>query len=40
MFNAFDCSAPVYQYTAWKNGHKYRVKVGMSGNIVGVREVF
>ena len=37
--NAFDCSAPVYQYKAWKNGHKYRVKVGMYGNIIGVKKI-
>src|SRR5215208_7063953 len=28
--NAIDCSKPVYQYHAWKNGHKFRVKVGMN----------
>jgi hypothetical protein len=38
--NPFDCGAPVYQYMAWKNGHKYRVKVGMSGNIFGVKKIF
>ncbi|MDP1700947.1 MAG: hypothetical protein Q8L53_08340 [Aestuariivirga sp.] len=38
--NAFDCSKPVYQYMAWKNGHKYKVKVGMNGNIFGVKKVF
>jgi hypothetical protein len=38
--NAFDCSAPVYQYMAWKNGHKYKVKVSMNGNIVGVNKIF
>jgi hypothetical protein len=38
--NAFDCSAPVYQYMAWKNGHKYKVKVSMNGNIIGVKKVF
>ena len=37
---AFDCSAPVYQYKAWKNGHKYRVKVSMNGNIIGVKKIF
>lgn len=37
---AFDCSAPVYQYKAWKNGHKYRVKVSMKGNIIGVKKIF
>ncbi len=38
--NAIDCSKPVYQYHAWKNGHKYRVKVGMNGNIFGVKKLF
>jgi hypothetical protein len=38
--NAFDCSAPVYQYMAWKFGHKYKVKVGMSGDIIGVKKLF
>jgi hypothetical protein len=38
--NAFDCSKPVYQYKAWKNGHKYRVKVNMGGNIIGVKKIF
>ena len=38
--HAFDCSAPVYQYKAWKNGHKYRVKVSMNGNIIGVKKIF
>jgi hypothetical protein len=38
--NAFDCSAPVYQYMGWKFGHKYKVKVSMSGDIVGVKKIF
>lgn len=38
--NAIDCSAPVYQYMAWKNGHKFKVKVGMSGDIIGVKKIF
>ena len=38
--SAIDCSAPVYQYKAWKNGHKYRVKVSMNGNIIGVKKLF
>ena len=38
--NAIDCSKPVYQYHAWKNGHKFRVKVGMNGNIFGVKKLF
>ena len=36
---AYDCSAPVYQYKAWKNGKKYRVKVSMNGNIIGVKKI-
>ncbi|HLA02834.1 MAG TPA: hypothetical protein VJ019_08740 [Aestuariivirga sp.] len=38
--NPFDCGAPVYQYKAWKNGHKFRVKVSMDGNIIGVKKLF
>ena len=38
--NAFDCSKPVYQYMAWKFGHKYKVKVSMGGNIIGVKKIF
>ena len=38
--HAYDCSAPVYQYKAWKNGHKYNVKVSMNGNIIGVKKLF
>ena len=38
--NAFDCSAPVYQYMGWKFGHKYKVKVSMSGDIIGVKKIF
>ena len=37
---AFDCSAPVYGYKAWKNGHKYNVRVDLSGNIIGVKKLF
>lgn len=36
----FDCSAPVYQYKAWKHGQPYRVKVSISGDIIGVRPMF
>ncbi len=38
--NAFDCSKPVYQYMGWKFGHKYKVKVNMGGNIIGVKKIF
>ena len=38
--HAIDCSKPVYQYHAWNNGHKFRVKVGMNGNIFGVKKLF
>jgi hypothetical protein len=34
--NVFDCSKPVYQYTAWKFGQPYKVKVNMAGNIIKV----
>lgn len=35
--HAFDCSAPVYQYKAWKFGNPYRVRVNMTGDIIGVK---
>lgn len=35
--NPVDCSAPVYQYNAWKGGMPFRVKVSISGNIVKVK---
>ncbi len=38
--NAFDCSAPVYQYKAWKFGNAYKVKVNMSGDIIKVKPWF
>jgi hypothetical protein len=38
--NAIDCSAPVYQYKAWKFGNPYKVKVNMNGNIIGVKKLF
>ena len=37
--NAFDCSKPVYRYSAWKNGKKYHVRVSMNGNIIGVKKI-
>jgi hypothetical protein len=36
----FDCSAPVYQYQAWKFGNAYKVKVNMSGDIIKVKPWF
>ena len=38
--NPVDCGAPVFQYHAWKFGHKYRVRVNMSGDIFGVKKLF
>ena len=38
--NAVDCSAPVYQYNAWKNGNAYRVKVSTQGHIIKVKPLF
>lgn len=34
MINAFDCSAPKYGYTAWRNGNHWKLKVNMFGNIL------
>ena len=38
--NAVDCSLPGYKYTAWRNGHKFVVRVNGNGNITGVRRIF
>ena len=38
--NAFDCSKPVYQYMGWKNGHKFKFKVSMAGNIIYKKKIF
>ncbi len=38
--NPIDCSAPVYQYKAWKFGNPYKVKVNMDGDIIGVKKLF
>ena len=38
--NPVDCSAPVYQYNAWKSGLPYRVKVSTSGNIIKVKPLY
>ena len=37
---AVDCSLPGYKYTAWKNAHKYVVRVNGNGNITGVNKIF
>lgn len=38
--HAIDCSLPGYKYTAWRNGHKFVVRVGGNGNITNVNKVF
>lgn len=38
--NAFDCSKPVYQYFGWKNGHKFKFKLNMAGNIIYKKKIF
>jgi hypothetical protein len=38
--HAFDCSKPVYQYKAWKQGAPYRVRVSAAGHIIGVKPLF
>ena len=38
--HAVDCSLPGYKYTAWKNGHKYMVRVNGHGNITGFHKIF
>ncbi len=34
--NAFDCGKPVYQYTAWKFGQPFKVKVNLAGHIIKI----
>jgi hypothetical protein len=34
---AFDCSRPVFQYTGWKFGQPYKIRVNMDGQITRVR---
>lgn len=38
--HAVDCSLPGYKYTAWKNGHKFVVRLNGHGNITGVNKIF
>ena len=33
---AFDCSAPVYSYQAWKHGEQFEVRVSSRGRIISV----
>jgi hypothetical protein len=35
-----DCSAPVYQYRAWKNGAPWRVKVSAKGHIINAKPLY
>lgn len=37
---AFDCHLPGYKYTAWKNGHKFVVRVNGNGHITDVNKLF
>ena len=37
---AVDCSLPGYRYTAWRNGHKFMVRVSGHGNITKVTKIF
>ncbi len=36
---AFDCSAPVYGYTAWRGSRMFNVKVNLDGDIISARRV-
>lgn len=38
--NPVDCSLPGYKYTAWKNGHKWLVKMNGHGHITGKSMIF
>ncbi len=35
-----DCSAPVYQYRAWKGGAPWRVKVSAGGHIIAANPLY
>ncbi len=37
---AYDCTAPVYGYQAWKRGDIYRVNVNFRGQIVAVDPIY
>jgi hypothetical protein len=36
---AYDCSAPTYGYSAWKDGDLYKVRLNSDGDIVSVRQI-
>ena len=38
--SAYDCSAPVYGYTAKKHGKTFKVKVNFEGDIISVKKVW
>lgn len=35
-----DCGLPTYRFTAWRNGHKFVVKMNRHGNITNVNRIF
>jgi hypothetical protein len=37
---AVDCTLPGYKYTAWRNGHKFVVRMNRWGNITDVNKIF
>jgi hypothetical protein len=36
---AYDCSAPTFGYTAWRDGGYYKIRVNSRGGIISMREI-
>jgi hypothetical protein len=36
---AYDCSAPTYGYSGWKDGDLYKVRLNSHGDIISVRQI-
>jgi hypothetical protein len=36
---AYDCSAPTFGYTAWRDGGYFKVRVNTRGGIISMREI-
>ncbi|MDE2446108.1 MAG: hypothetical protein KGO94_08010, partial [Alphaproteobacteria bacterium] len=37
---AYDCSAPVYSYQAWKRGEQFDIRVSARGRIISVQPTY
>ncbi len=36
---AYDCSAPTYGYSAWRDGGLFKVRLNLNGDIISVRQI-